>query len=216
MSSSVNTLDCPSHQMNGNIYIASMNMRGSWATAPDDCIKINVTSVQAKLNKNRLSFSPMTPIDGGYKGFWNFEHYWQSGKVFDSVSHKTSVAWWQKQDKPKRRYPGAKTMNVLHAKYPHIEEPLNYIESRKQVYVVEYYDLIKNNPTTHYWQQQHQDGKHLVIYDFDGPRQPDGQVTCCELNLKLLREKILDTKHPFGHGYVIAATIANINPTQYI
>lgn len=28
----------------GRVYIASMNLRGSWATCPDNVIKINVTS----------------------------------------------------------------------------------------------------------------------------------------------------------------------------
>ena len=80
--------------MPGKIYVASMNMRGVWASCPDECTKFNVTSAQAKLNFNRLAFSPMTPIDGGYKGFWNFEHYWQSGKVYEGIAQKTSIEWW--------------------------------------------------------------------------------------------------------------------------
>ena len=67
--------------MVGKIYIASMNMRGKWADPIVDSVKLNVTSAQGKNNKNRLDFSPMTKIDDGYKGYWNFEHYWQSGKV---------------------------------------------------------------------------------------------------------------------------------------
>lgn len=34
-----------------DVYIASMNMRGKWATAPDGCKKINVTSSEAKKSK---------------------------------------------------------------------------------------------------------------------------------------------------------------------
>lgn len=56
--------------MKGKIYIASMNLRGKWATPIDfDSIKVNVTSAQAKLSKNRIDFSPMTPIENGYKGY---------------------------------------------------------------------------------------------------------------------------------------------------
>ena len=53
---------------NGKVYIASMNLRGAWATKLDpDSITLNVTSAQGKLNLNRLAFSPMTEIPGGYK-----------------------------------------------------------------------------------------------------------------------------------------------------
>ena len=65
--------------MTGKIYIASMNMRGKWSEpCVKNTIKINVTSAQAKTNKNRIDFSPMTEINNGYKGYWNFESYWQS------------------------------------------------------------------------------------------------------------------------------------------
>jgi hypothetical protein len=50
-----------------------MNMRGKWAyPICENPIKINVTSAQAKTSQNRLAFSPMTPIENGYKGYWNF------------------------------------------------------------------------------------------------------------------------------------------------
>jgi len=42
---------------------------------------INVTSAQGKENPNRKAFSPMTEIEGGYKGYYCFENYWQAGKV---------------------------------------------------------------------------------------------------------------------------------------
>ena len=59
--------------MYGKIFVASMNMRGKWAKSPEEPHKkINVTSSQAKNFKNRLAFSPMTDIDGGYKGFYCF------------------------------------------------------------------------------------------------------------------------------------------------
>lgn len=158
----------------------------------------------------------MTPVVGKYKGYWNFEHYWQSGKVYETIPHEISVEWWKKQEKPKRRYFKSKHLKVLHALFPHIDKPLDYIESRKQIYVVEYYDLIKNNSQTHYWQQQLDTGHNLVVYDFDGLRKSDGTVMCSEMILDFLKEKILDTRYPFGHGYVVATTIANIHPSQYI
>lgn len=56
--------------MKGKVYIASMNMRGKRAIAPYTALSLNVTSAQAKTNKNRRDFSPMTAIDDGYNGFW--------------------------------------------------------------------------------------------------------------------------------------------------
>ena len=54
----------------GKVYIASMNLRGKWATKLDpESMTLNVTSAQGKLNQDRLAFSPMTAIPGGYKGY---------------------------------------------------------------------------------------------------------------------------------------------------
>jgi hypothetical protein len=74
--------------MSGKVFIASMNLRGAWAPAPADTTKVNVTSAQGLANKNRRDFSPMTQIEGGYEGFWNFEAFWQSGKVFEGISEQ--------------------------------------------------------------------------------------------------------------------------------
>ena len=58
----------------GKVYIASMNLRGKWATKLDpESMSLNVTSAQGKLNQDRLAFSPMTEIPGGYKGYDRFE-----------------------------------------------------------------------------------------------------------------------------------------------
>ncbi|NBW29514.1 hypothetical protein EBR37_03980, partial [bacterium] len=32
--------------------------------------------------------SPMSPIEGGYHGYWNFESGWQSGKIFEGVDER--------------------------------------------------------------------------------------------------------------------------------
>ena len=42
------------------VYVASMNMRGRWATKPFGAKVVNVTSAQSKKSSNRLAFSPMT------------------------------------------------------------------------------------------------------------------------------------------------------------
>ena len=89
------------------VELAAENNRICWAVHKqvDACKKVNVTSAQAKKSKYRVAFSPMQPIEGGYKGFDRFESYWQSGKVWEGIPHAVSVGWWKKQNTAKRRYP---------------------------------------------------------------------------------------------------------------
>jgi len=204
-------------KMTGKVYIASMNCRGEWSQCPDDCLKVNVTSAQGKSNKNRLDFSPMTPIEGGYEGFWNFESFWQSGKVFENISEDNVKNYWRNLKEPKRRYPGSKGKKVLYSRFEHLpEEKMDYITSRKKVYVPKYFELIKNKEMTNFWKNKLESGNNIVIYDFDGPRKTNGEVTCLEVNLEILKEKINDVNFPFGHGYIIAAWIKGISPEKYI
>jgi hypothetical protein len=120
--------------MTGKIYVASMNMRGRWADPIcENPIKINVTSAQAKTSKNRLNFSPMTPIEGGYKGYWNFESYWQSGKVYENIPIEKTKKWWKELKEPKRRYPNSKGKNVLYAIFDGNDEKMDYVTSRKNI-----------------------------------------------------------------------------------
>jgi hypothetical protein len=204
----------------GKIYIASMNMRGKWADPIlENSIKINVTSAQARANKNRLNFSPMTEIVNGfngYKGYWNFESYWQSGKVYEDIPIEKTKKWWRELKEAKRRYPNSKGKKVLYALFDGNDEKMDYITSRKKVYVPEYYELIKNKEMTLYWRKMLKEGHNLIIYDFDGPRTINGDVICLELTKELLIEKINDTQFPFGHGYIVAASISDISPNTYI
>ena len=198
------------------VYIASMNLRGIWAPCPEGTTKINVTSAQRKNSPFRLAFSPMTPIVNKYKGYHCFENYWQSGKRYQGIYSKTITDWWKKQTKGKRRFPDGRNKRVLHAKFPHINNNLGYIDSRKQVYVPEYYNLIKDNPILIDIQNRLNIGENFTVYDFDGIRDDNGNPTSAEVTLELLQEKILDTRTPFGHGYIVASAIMNINPNLYL
>lgn len=202
--------------MEGKIYIASMNMRGVWADPIENSIKINVTSAQGKKNRNRIDFSPMTEIVNGYKGYWNFESYWQSGKVYENIPHEITKKWWLDLKEPKRRYPNSKDKKVLYALFEGNDEKIDYITSRKKIYVPEYYNLIKDKEMLKYYQYMLNKGFNLTIYDFDGPRTIEGNVLCLELTKDLLIEKINDPIFPFGHGYIVAASINGINPNEYI
>jgi hypothetical protein len=199
-----------------SVYIAAMNLRGKWAEHPDVDMVINVTSAQAKTNINRITFSPMHP--NKYKGFWNFEHYWQAGKVWEHISHPRSYAWWKKQRTPKRRLPNSKGKRILYGKYGikhNGSSKLNYITARKLVYVREYYRLIKYRQQLLFLRQQIKSGKSVVVYDFDGPRDSDNNPVCLEITREMLKQKINDPIHPFGHGYIVAGLIRGIRPKSY-
>jgi hypothetical protein len=198
----------------GKIYIASMNLRGARATKVDpESISLNVTSAQAKLSLDRRDFSPMTPIEGGYHGYWNFESRWQSGKIFEGIDEKVSKAWWKAQQEPRRRYPKGKGKKVLCARFEGYEDQgdMDYVTGRKNVYVKEYYEMIKDRERTKYWTKLLDEGKNITIYDFDGPRTEDKGVTCLELTEELLKEKIKDLNFPFGHCYVVGCALAKID-----
>ena len=200
-----------------NIYVASMNMRGQWANSPEGCKKINVTSSQAKNSRYRLTFSPMTPIEGGYKGFYCFENYWQAGKRYQGIEDiEKQMNWWKTQQKGRRRYPAGKGKKIMYAEYPNFDKPLDYIPSRKLVYVPEYYNLIKDTPVLKELQERAKKGECLVIYDFDGPRNSDKTPTIKQVTLDLLKEKLNNGKFPFGHGYIVAGAVAGILPEEYL
>ncbi len=155
----------------------------------------------------------MTPIEGGYLGYWNFESRWQSGKIFEGIDEKVVKDWWKAQQVPKRRFPKGKGKKILCARFEGYEEmgDIDYITARKTVYVKEYYNLIKDREMTLQWKKALEEGKNITIYDFDGPRTDEGGVTCLEVTEELLNEKIKDIKYPFGHGYVVACLISGID-----
>jgi len=200
----------------GKVYLASMNLRGEWAPAPAGAIKVNVTSAQGLSSKNRRDFSPMTPIEGGYKGFYNFEAFWQSGKVFEGIEEKDVKKYWHSIKEAKRRYPNSKDKKVLYAHFEDDPEHYDYVASRKKIYVPLYFDLMKDKEMAQFWKKEVELGKDIVVYDFDGPRLEGGKVTCEEVTPEFVREKINDPKFPFGHGYIVSAWLKGITPDEYI
>lgn len=198
----------------GKVYIASMNLRGARAVKIDSqSLNLNVTSAQAKLSLDRRDFSPMTPIEGGYYGYWNFESRWQSGKIFEGIDEKVSKAWWKAQDTPKRKYPKGKGKKILCARFEGYEDrgDMDYITSRKDVYCNEYYELIKDRERVLFWRKLLDEGNSITIYDFDGPRNEDKSVTCLELTDEMLKDKIRDVRVPFGHGYIVGMVLCGMS-----
>jgi hypothetical protein len=159
----------------------------------------------------------MAEIKGGYNGYWNFEAYWQSGKVYEGIPEATTKRWWKAVKEPKRRYPAPKGTRVLYAKWDNNPEKMDWITSRKKVYVPEYFNLMKNTKSAINLKKWVNDGHDVIVYDFDGPRTKEGDVSTLEITLDNLREKINDKgPYPFGHGYVVAAWLKNIPPKEYI
>ena len=216
--------------MVGKLYVATKNCR-SYDAIPiipkGQFIKLDVTSANKKKD-DRIAFSPMTILEEGYKGYINFEAYWQAGKVMEGISHEESNKWWRSIKEPERRYNEKKARGkkapykrqITHAIYDGVK--MDYITSRKKVYVPEYYELIKNKDRIKYWKNELARGENIMIYDYDGPRIFENPLTkykgatSLELTVDVLREKLNDPTFPFGHGYIVAATIAGILPNEYL
>jgi hypothetical protein len=216
--------------MVGKVYVATKNCR-SYDAIPiipkGQFIKLDVTSANNKKD-DRIPFSPMTILEEGYKGYINFEAYWQAGKVMEGISHEESNKWWRSIKEPERRYDEKKARGkkapykrkITHGIYDGVK--MDYITSRKKVYVPEYYELIKNKDRIKYWKNELARGENIMIYDYDGPRIFENPLTkykgatCLELTVDVLREKLNDPTFPFGHGYIVAATIAGILPNEYL
>ncbi len=199
------------------VYIASMRLRGPRAEAPDGTVRINVTSAQLH-NNYRRDFSPMSfKDDDRLEGFGCFESLWQSLKKYEGTDDKWEEkhqAWWRKQTKGKRRYPAGKDKRVTHAEYN--GKHMNYIQSRKEFYIPRYLELTEDTWSMKHCQKLLEDGKDIVIYDFDGPKGDDGELLCLEVTEEMLKNRVNDPQYPFGHGFVIAACLASIPLESYI
>ena len=140
----------------------------------------------------------------------------QVQEAYEKEKAHEKKARWLKQKKGKRRYPRGKGLRVTHAEFPRVRGELDYVESRKNVYVPEYYELVRGNAVLTSLAERIASGEDIVVYDFDGPRTKSGDVTCEVVTLELLQEKIDDVSRPFGHGYIIAGILAGIVPSQYV
>jgi hypothetical protein len=205
----------------GKVHVASMMIRGDWADLPPGATRVNVTSMQGLKHPHRADFSPMALTNGTYEGYACFENWWQSGKRYvDSEGQpipeqlESRIAkWWRKQTKGKRRCPLAKGLTVSHAEWN--GRKYAYIESRKEVYVPKYEDMVCGTRSLAQCTMARLKGIDQAVYDFDGPRNPNGTPTCEEVSVEMLRKYINDPKYPFGHGFVVAALLCGIFSCEY-
>lgn len=103
-------------------------------------------------------------------------------------------------------------------------EKLDYIQSRKKIYVPEYIRLVKKELKYKHLKRLIDEGTNLLIVEVDGPRQESLQyykdkygvgddfivnntIEANEDNLSIMLE---DEKHPFGHGYCLAMALLDM------
>lgn len=126
------------------------------------------------------------------------------------------------------RYPVGKSArrackySVLKSKGDDKYEYLDYIEARKMIYIPVYTEMVRKTDAFIKLQQRHNNGENLLIMDTDGPHRKsinhymktynvsndfirdDNTIDANVENLKILSN---DPKHPFGHGFCIAAAL---------
>nr|QBK85908.1 MAG: uncharacterized protein LCMAC101_05030 [Marseillevirus LCMAC101] len=98
---------------------------------------------------------------------------------------------------------------------------LDYIESRKAIYVPLYSKAVKKEPKFDKLVKMVQNGTRILIVEVDGPHQESSQYysekydcpdnfikhNCMKASEKNLNLMLNDGKHPFGHGYCLAQAL---------
>ena len=161
-----------------------------------------------------------------------FENYWQYSKVFPGMknSHLNSQKevtdeWFEwrlkgfQKTKGDRHPAGTKTDGgYLKADFALFGDAstglkkMNYIQSRKHVYVPLYYKLLVETPAFKELKGEVEKGKKFQILDFDAP---DETRFITPAFLKWAVNQPLPFGKPFGHGYVLAGALLDIEPAQY-
>lgn len=105
---------------------------------------------------------------------------------------------------------------------------LDYVAARKRVYLPMFADAVRRHPEFAKLRQRLGRGENLMIIEVDGPHQEslkhyqetygvdadfivDNTMLATEENLHIMLE---DTRHPFGHGYCLAAALLDIDLTD--
>lgn len=223
--------------MAGTVYVARKQRGHKHPTRPG-CITIDVTTASRKKLGNDvfardvspLFLGPVTDPSDGMQAC-RFENLWQYNKVYPQLGHLDShgqltekwQAWRAAGFQLTRNGKGIRTPPQVQALKRRCQQwapafaqwrgqALGYIDSRKQVYVPVYYDLIKDSAVVHHLQALVAEGQDIIILDYDGPRLPDS----LEVSVDSLRQYLNDPAAPFGHGYVVAAAAAQLPPTLWL
>lgn len=103
---------------------------------------------------------------------------------------------------------------------------LDYVTARKEIYLPLYDKLVKKKRQFKNLIKRHDAGENLLIVEVDGPHQESLEYYQKEygvaddfiidstmlVNKKNLKIMLNDPKHPFGHGYCLAAALMGIDP----
>jgi hypothetical protein len=101
------------------------------------------------------------------------------------------------------------------------DDKLDYVESRKRIYVKEYCSLVKEKDKFKELQERLKGGENLLIIEVDGPHQESldyykekygVEDDFIENSTVLINEDSINImlnneKHPFGHGYCLAMAL---------
>ena len=108
---------------------------------------------------------------------------------------------------------------------PDTSVKMDYIESRKQIYLPEYCNLVRNEPRFKKLLKMLENGKNLLIVEVDGPHQESLEYYKEKYNVDdsfIVNDTVLvtkeninillnDPKHPFGHGYCLGVALCGIS-----
>lgn len=171
----------------------------------------DVTSGSMNKLDGRLIKYDLSPLLIGPVGdFEIFENYWQYGKVWKhhlKENGRISEDWWkfhlsgESLEKGRRRPLGKQYGRTVTSFYN--MRYYEYIESRKEIYVPIYTNLIENTRSMNSLIRLARSGENIMILDGDGPPReiyPNGAAMTDEL----WNTMIEDEKYSFGHGYVVA------------
>lgn len=156
------------------------------------------------------------------------ENEWQFAKLYPKVTEQNQSMWkykaeehvdangetnaaywkWRKtgmsHDKAVR-YPNGKDgrHTCKGAIWPGHDELIGYLDSRKIIYCPVYAEAAVKTDAFAKLQSMVASGTNVQLFEYDVPKIP---VIVTE---RVIRSALIDAKHPFGHGYVIAALLLN-------
>lgn len=220
----------PSAQKRGRVFIGQKQQRGVAGdrAAKRACVlSVDVTSASGnKLGPDGVRASSLSPFKVGpvfdkaepslraelFENRWQYGKLWPTAQHFASDGVQPSAAWFEfrakgyASSKPRRRpLPRKSHGNATSSFYN--GRVHGYVESRKAIYVPEYAALIRDSDAVRELRQMVKDGTSVLILDNDAPPKtvwPEGR----ELTQELWDTAIEDASLPFGHGYVVAALVA--------
>ena len=218
----------------GSVFIGqkhSRGVQGQKTVARINFKNIDVTSASRNLlGKNHIPANTLSPLTLGpvadkegnvvltFEAFWQHSKYWPTAAHLDGEGAPTQK-WFEFRAKgfkltkgkrrplPLRQY-GRPTGAVYNSQIYTGSD--GYVQSRKDVYVPIYANLIKDLPAIAALKQMVKNGESVMIVDGDGPPRdiyPDGMEMTKENWQKMLN----DSRFPFGHGYVVAAVVAGLD-----